>query len=138
MANYHYEAACKRHMADAELLESERRKANASQLYGYAAECALIGIALKRGMASMGTDGVEGVLRTHINLLWPEFISMLHGRGDSALLNALGEANPFSSWRNRDRYTDTGCDGNAELTSHRRGAACARAVFDKVRTGSLQ
>jgi len=124
-------------MDDAALLESERRKANASQLYGYAAECALIGIALKRGLTTMGMDGVEGNLRVHINLLWPKFVSMLRGREHAAVLSALGEKNPFSSWRNRDRYTDTGCNDSAELESHRKGAEHMRAVFDRVRLGKL-
>lgn len=137
MADYNYEAACNRHLDDAEHLEGDRRFANASQLHGYAAECALLAIAKRSGVGTFGTDGVEGEFRVHVDQLWPAMLSALQHRGHARLYDALGPANPFKGWRTRDRYTATGCAERSEFDRHRQGARRARDVLDKVRAGTL-
>ncbi|MBF0176839.1 MAG: hypothetical protein HQL63_08335 [Magnetococcales bacterium] len=59
-----YDQAAMRHFRDAQLLEKEGRLANADQLYGFAAECAI-----KFAVAGCRKNS-GSVEKKHINDLW--------------------------------------------------------------------
>lgn len=107
-----FHRSARRHIADADLLESNNRIPNAGHLYGYVAECGLKALLIGLGYP---TD-LEGSpaprrpnFRVHINsLLIPAtFMSLklfLNGRAGTkylALISAIGD---FSDWRVEHRY----------------------------------
>src|ERR1039457_4541548 len=96
-----------RHIADADLLESNNRLPNAGHLYGYVAECGLKALLIGLGYP---TD-LEGSpaqkkpnFRVHINgLLAPAtFMSLnlfLNGRAGAKYLALISGIGDFSDWR---------------------------------------
>lgn len=98
-----YVDAAQRHFQDAKILHAQvpSRLANASHLYGIAAECALKCImrgAGNRGRVPKGSGG-------HLPLLLREFEVHSVARGNAALLKRVKQcANGLSLWSVDQRY----------------------------------
>ena len=126
-----FQDAAQRHWHDAEMLLNDPapqlghiRLANASHLYGVAAECALKAI-LHRWVPSRPKRG-------HMPAIWGEFATHANTakHGLSALLTST--TNPFSGWNIGDRYlsrSDMRFNQEAVRT-HRQAALSARAVLE--------
>ncbi len=120
-----FKNAHRRHWDDAELLRGEQRLANADQLYGISAECGL--------KAIMSRIGLRAIPKRHVDQLWPEFETHLHGRVESSEYGLAGS--PFGDWRIDDRYAhQDGFDG-ARVASHRRGAKRVNALVKQAEKG---
>jgi hypothetical protein len=111
-----FHGSARRHIADADLLESNSRLPNAGHLYGYVAECGLKALLIGLGYP---TD-LEGSparknpsFRVHISgLLAPAtFISLnlfLSGRAGAKYLALIPKIGDFSDWRVEHRYYSEG------------------------------
>lgn len=108
-----YYASARRHMKDAELLESHRRFANAGHLYGYMAECGLKALLVwhhyptDAGGSLLKAD--TGNFRVHVDKLvvaetYQELVQYLKGRSGSKYLAMLPNIRSFSDWRVEHRY----------------------------------
>lgn len=98
-----YADAAQRHFQDAKTLHAlvPSRLANASHLYGIAAECALKCIMRGTGNHSKVPKGSSG----HLPLLWREFEGHSAARGNAALLKRIKKcALGFSGWSVDQRY----------------------------------
>lgn len=101
-----------RHIADADLLESNNRLPNAGHLYGYVAECGLKALLIGLGYPT-DLEGSPAQMkpnfRVHINgLLAPAtFMSLnlfLNGRAGAKYLALISGIGDFSDWRVEHRY----------------------------------
>ena len=95
-----YADAAQRHFDDAELLHLQTpcRLANASHLYGFAAECAMKSIML--GAKSKGNTP-----RVHLPALLKEFKNHSVAKGNAQLVNVVtNHVAKFSSWAVEQRY----------------------------------
>ena len=98
-----YVDAAQRHFQDAKLLHVQvpSRLANASHLYGIAAECALKCIMRGAGNRGKVLRGGSG----HLPLLFREFESHSVAKGNAALLKRVKQcANGFNQWSVDQRY----------------------------------
>lgn len=114
-----YQGSAARHWNDATLLEKKYRHANANQLYGLAAECA-IKTALCQ-VPGLVKDGKLQKHRTHIDKLWgPTLIQSIQNRFPKlvALLDHY-EKNPFHDWRIDHRYAREGTVSEDAFKRHR-------------------
>ena len=103
-----YAAAATRHFRDGALLEESRRIANADQLFGFAAECA-IKSALVELPGFLAGSTIAPAYHKHINQLW-DFVP-LQGiqrryRGLGVVLKGLPR--PFADWSADQRYGPDG------------------------------
>ncbi len=133
MTDFHYAEAARRHHTDAQTLHAARRVPNADQLYGFAAECALLGIiqCLPNTDIYFNPDGsvresrVRGKnLREHINFLWRNFKNIAdghRGRIYTARLNNY-PANPFETWHTDQRYYSDAASSAAPIDAHSKAA----------------
>lgn len=118
-----YVAAATRHFRDGALLEDNRRVANADQLFGFAAECAI-----KSALVSLPGCAGSGVLaqkyREHVDRLWDlaplQDIQRRH-RGLVVVLRGLQR--PFGDWSTDQRYAREGAVSGEALSRHRQAAA---------------
>ncbi|MDD5276064.1 MAG: hypothetical protein PHR16_08280 [Methylovulum sp.] len=103
-----FKNAYDRHQKDAEILFDKKRYANADQLYGLAAECALkaVMIRLDPALANQNGDLVDKNDRKHIDKLWGHFRLFLNGRNAPSYLAHISNSNPFSTWQIDDRYAN--------------------------------
>ena len=128
--------AAMRHWEDAELLKQEKRAANADQLYGLAAECALKGAMAALGAATtMRGDLTERSHRVHIEALWDEFQAFAAERKGGRCVSALKSfaENPFADWSVEQRYAATAAaPSGATLHQHRRAATCCRTALQRT------
>lgn len=95
-----YVNAAQRHFDDAKLLHTQTpsRLANASHLYGFAAECALKSIML-------GSKNKGNVPRVHLPALFNEFKNHSVTIGNAALACKVKKyAAKFTSWAVEQRY----------------------------------
>jgi hypothetical protein len=128
-----FSEAAGRHWEDAFLLEASRRLANADQLYGFAAECALKAIMMILGATSTAEgDLAEPRHRKHIDELWSEYQLFASGRRGARYLSPLAGfgQNPFADWNARQRYfADTALPSGAALAQHSKACrACLTAL----------
>ena len=98
-----FEGSATRHWRDATLLKTHGREANANQLLGFAAECAV-----KTALCQLGGATIDGELskhyRAHINELWDKIhVQGLHRRFPG-LMALLKKPNPFHDWSVDHRY----------------------------------
>lgn len=92
-----------RHWNDASLLERNGRRANANQLYGFAAECAIkTALCQLPGFAQGGELGKY--YRAHINELWDRVHIQQLQKRFSTLMAVLKQPNPFHDWSVDNRY----------------------------------
>lgn len=103
-----FKNAYERHQKDAEILFDKKRYANADQLYGLSAECALkaVMVGLDPALADQNGDLINQGDKKHIDKLWGHFRLFLSGKSASSYLAHLPTSNPFSNWRIDDRYAN--------------------------------
>lgn len=112
-----FPASAVRHWRDGNLLQDNGRTANADQLYGFAAECAL------KSVLILAAGGVDEFQRQHIDVLWDRMPLLRVHRGYPSVVAVLRRANPFADWTTNQRY---GADGLVRLPAvvlHRQAAA---------------
>lgn len=99
-----YFEAANRHWHDAEILYSaqNRREANADQLYGLAAECALKSVLVWCGVSTKDGEVTDSEDRKHIDELWARYPLALTGRAGARY--PLPAGTPFQDWHVRQRY----------------------------------
>ena len=117
-----YAIAATRHFRDAVLLEQNRRLANADQLFGFAAECAI-----KRALVELPGFLAGGRLapayHKHVNHLWDSVqVQGIHKRYPNLLRVLKGLPQPFSDWSTDQRYGPDGLVEGAALKRHRQAA----------------
>ncbi|MCL5061509.1 MAG: hypothetical protein M1449_14295 [Candidatus Thermoplasmatota archaeon] len=110
--NFH--GAAMRHHSDAVFLQSDRRDANAGQLYGFVAECGIKALLVACGLSieadgdiKKGKKGKD--FRSHVNALAAQ-INMIHsfldGRAMSGYLAHIPDIAHFCDWDTAHRYFD--------------------------------
>lgn len=126
-----YDAA-KRHFEDAEHLFLANKYANADQLFGLSAECALKAIMLTGGMPmkDSGSMPQNSNHRRHIDKLWDEFITFADGRLIHKYADSLGNTNLFSSWDVSHRYENRSVISQEVATQHKAAADQVLQVFN--------
>lgn len=126
-----YRDAAERHWEDAGCLSGDSRSANADQLFGLSAECALKAVMQGLGMP-LRPDGVpmEKKHRIHINALWDEFPAFAHSRNEARYAADIDtKANPFDDWDVAQRYCHRSEITQAILEKHQQGAAITMEIF---------
>lgn len=106
----HYDQAAIRHFNDAQLLESKQRLANADQLYGLAAECALKWVwpATRRAIP-----------KKHVNELWDQMHIASNRQNNPGLNQFRSLPNPFVNWSIDQRYGADSVVNPTSLATHR-------------------
>lgn len=127
-----YRDATERHWGDAEYLLGDNRIANADQLFGLSAECALKAVMQGLGM-ELKADGSpqEKSHRVHINHLWDVFRAFAQTRSGarySAILDEL--MNPFADWDISHRYCHRSGIAQSMVVDHKQGAQTTKAVLE--------
>lgn len=118
-----YAVAATRHFRDGALLEASLRVANADQLFGFAAECA-IKSALVEFPGFLAGGALAPAYHKHIDELWA--VVPLQGiqrryRGLVVVLKGLPQ--PFADWSTDQRYGPDGVVTNEAIGRHRQAAA---------------
>lgn len=108
-----FDEAALRHYHDAELLIEQSRLANADQLYGFAAECAI-----KLAWSSRNSECPH----THINELWDKIPLQKLQKLYPALLSILKQPNPFVNWSVSQRYESDQIVNVQTVEGHRKSA----------------
>lgn len=129
-----YLAAARRHLSDGDYLSAAGRRANASQLWAYGAECAMKAILLKLGHLRLKDGKPEDKAhRKHINdpgdPLVADFVSSMSGRA-AYMLPSLPI---FVGWTINERYED-GSTAAANHASH----ANDKRVFQHILEEALK
>lgn len=116
--------ASMRHLDDGERLYSARRFANADQLFGLSAECALKSVMHALGMAvsKAGSPRDRGH-KVHMPEQWAAFQSFAQGALAARYLDPLEKTNPFADWKVDQRYWKDGAVSRAVTEKHRAAAA---------------
>jgi hypothetical protein len=98
-----FKESAMRHWNDASLLERNGRRANANQLYGFAAECAI-----KTALCQLPGFAHDGELskhyRAHINELWGKVHPQQLQKRFPTLMALLKLTNQFHDWSVDNRY----------------------------------
>ena len=97
------------------------RWANADQLYGFSAECAL--------KAVMKANGMEHPHKLHVQALWDVFFAFVAGRPTANLLHHLPQRNPFAKWSQNNRYASSYHFDRAAVAPHRAAARQVRQFY---------
>lgn len=120
-----YILAAARHWADGMHLESDDRTdrtANADQLFGFAAECALK-VALLQLPNCIENDRLTARYLEHVDVLWDRIPIQGVQRRFPALATVLSSLdNPFDRWSTDQRYEDGSAVTEAVLARHRSAA----------------
>jgi len=118
-----YAAAAIRHFRDGALLEKSRCVANADQLFGFAAECA-IKRALEEFPRFLAGGRLSPAYHKHVNELWDWVHLQSIQRRYPRLVSLLkGLPHPFSDWSTHQRYGHDAVVTAEALARHRRTAA---------------
>lgn len=131
-----FQEAARRHWNDAEILKSKERAANADQLYGLTAECALKAVLVRLGEPTTPTGDFEDRNRwIHIDRLWPEYQTLASGRRGQRYLSPLSgfAENPFADWAVEHRYAaDFATPRNAAVEAHKKAARACLVVLERA------
>ncbi len=113
-----YAVAAMRHYRDARSLQAERRSANADQLFGFAAECAI-----KKVLAELPGFGQLPPPRKHVNELWPSVHVHRIPRRYANLVRVLKQLpHAFSDWSTDQRYGADDIVSQAAVDRHHNAA----------------
>ena len=136
-----YPESAKRHLQDAEYFwvsGDAARLPNASQLFGFSAECALKAVLIGLGVPTNPAHG--GVASTqqfgHLPGLWQQFAAyaggQLGGKYLAVLQPVAGTVEPFANWSVHDRYAPDAwlAARNPSVTNHRSGARVCAALLE--------
>ena len=129
-----YNDSAERHWEDADYLYKDNRLANADQLFGLSAECALkaVMIILNIPLNSMGAT-LDKKYWIHINKLWVEFDAFAQNRnGAKYAKNIDANLNPFFDWDIAQRYCHRSDIIQQNVDNHKQGALTARQVFQQA------
>ena len=124
--------AANRHWQDANYLLNDDRLANADQLFGLSAECALKAVMLPLGM-QLKPNGVPVDKRHgHIDKLWDEFETFVETRGGAGYAAILAsQPNPFANgWMVDQRYHARSTILKHTVNNHHNGAKLAKICLD--------
>lgn len=129
----HFLEAANRHFSDAGYLGHDHRRANADQLYGLAAECALKFLMTRLG-APTTVDGelTEHKHRVHIDKLWDEFFVFVRNTPGTKYLSLLPIDNPFKDWSVDQRYWAEGKVLEKQVQQHGQGAKKSMVVLERA------
>lgn len=125
-----YDAAL-RHLGDANYLFADQRFANADQLYGQSAECALKAVMLALGMVMQDGKPQERKHAVHIDKLWSEFITFANGRNGTHYASAF-LSNPFMDWSINQRYVKGSDILLGVVEAHQAGAEQAHSCLSQA------
>ena len=104
------------------MLEERRRVANADQLFGFAAECA-IKSALVGFPGFLAGDTLAPAYRKHVDQLWGLVPMQDIARRYGGLVVVLkGLQQPFADWSTNQRYGADGVVTGEAMGRHRRAA----------------
>lgn len=124
-----------RHLKDAGLLYSNERWANASHLYGFAAECGLKALMAKMAPQKwpLGGKPIDADDRCHINEekkanTWDRYQTYLSGSSAPAY-SLPASPNPFGNWDASDRYAKQTHFSDGSITTHKQGAERVAALI---------
>lgn len=120
-----------RHFNDAELLLEKQRYANASQLYGLAAECGLKALMIKFGMPLSGSSPQDRIDKVHADGVWQRYQSYQSGHISGADYGLTAQ-NPFSTWSIHQRYWKSSCITEQNAQTHRQGASQVEGLVKKA------
>ena len=123
MMNTDFLDAQERHWADAELLYSQQRWANADHLYGMAAECGLKRLMLLFGMPFdvAGDRPSDRDDKVHADGIWTRYETYRSGHRNGPGY-ALALSDPFTNWHIGQRYAHQSHFDPAHVDPHRQGA----------------
>lgn len=134
MGTVNYWEAALRHYHDGMALLAAQptpRDANADQLFGLAAECALKAVLVWVGVPTDADGGVrDRGLREHIDALWPEYVN--HPDGRVAARYQIASSNPFQDWSIHRRYVADAHAGGGAAATHERAAFACLLVAQKA------
>jgi hypothetical protein len=123
-----FEESATRHWRDADLLEREGRRANADQLVGFAAECAIkAALCQLPGFAPGGE--LSSHYRAHINELWGKVHWQGIHRRFPTLMALLKQPNPFHDWSVDQRYAP---EGTISEEASKRHSSIAKRLISSV------
>lgn len=126
-----FKEAAQRHWLDADLLLNNKRLANADQLFGLAAECALKAVMQGSGMSLKNGIPQDQRYKVHIGDLWHEFCTFANGKICARYLNYLDQkSNPFANWRISQRYCQDSDITVQIVNDHLGGAQQAMTVMN--------
>jgi len=133
-----YDDSANRHWEDADYLFADNRLANADQLFGLSAECALKTI-MERCVMTLRLDGAPQDIRhkIHINKLWDEFQTFANNITNVKYANnamkyakiALANPNPFHDWDIAQRYCHRSDIVQQNVDQHKQDALLARQIL---------
>jgi hypothetical protein len=145
-----YKESAKRHFVDATRLETARGTSfgNASQLFGFSAECSLKALLIGLGLTTDADGSVRDRRRFgHLPFLWREFTTFAQGRNGAKYVSFLNPGTPnryqdsFQNWSVDHRYRNNSWHDqnvhNAVVAEQRIGAkrciqALQKAILDGV------
>ncbi|MBF0568554.1 MAG: hypothetical protein HQK95_06750 [Nitrospirae bacterium] len=120
--------AAKRHWDDAEYLLRDNRLANADQLFGLSAECALAAVML----LFTSIKKLKKNYKFHINELWDKFITFAEGRNAIKYTYPLRASNPFSNWSVEQRYYNGTSITKEIVDEHMKAAKTVKGILNKA------
>jgi len=121
-----YSDSAQRHFHDAELLFKNGRTANADQLYGYSAECAL-----KRLMQCCNDS--QKIKWLHFPDLWYKIPLFAKGKlGSKYLAPIKSNPNPFNDWKIEQRYSHSSTITREQVVAHQLAARRIRGLLTKI------
>jgi hypothetical protein len=123
-----FENAALRHWSDAVLLGQKQRLANADQLLGLAAECA-IKSALMQLPGCSDAGRLRDTYRDHVDRLWSRLALQGLQKRFPALSAYVHASNPFADWSVSQRY---GSDSEVTATTHEKHLQAARRLLGAV------
>lgn len=126
-----YRDAAVRHYVDGTALHAGKRHANADQLFGLAAECALKAVMVGLGMQVTKKGAPrDHAHKVHMPELWMAYQSFAEGRLASRYLEPLSHRNPFDDWKVDQRYWASSAIGSGRSKDHRDAATSCRASME--------
>lgn len=134
--NTDFTNAFTRHFNDAQFLLEKQRFANASQLYGLAAECGLKALMIKFGMQLKGNLPQDKDDKVHANGIWQRYQSYQSGHISGAGYGLTAQ-NPFSTWSVHQRYWKSSCVTEQHAQSHQQGAKDVETLVKKAQLAGL-
>lgn len=131
--------AAMRHYADAKLLETDHRHANAGHLYGFVAECGIKALLVAGGLAVDAEGDIQRYqgqnFRRHIDQLAIQINavdSFLQGRAMAGYLAHIPDIADFRDWNTAHRYYDESQIPHS-LDKWRYAASQVMTMLDAVR-----
>ena len=129
-------SASRRHWKDAVLLKESRSLANADQLFGLSAECALKAVMVACGAPTLAS-GDLGLREhwVHMPNLWGEYHALVQGRTRQRYLAPLDVAGdePFAEWGVQQRYfRESALPGGSARIRHEKAAGACQVVLERA------